>query len=442
MTKTGAVLLNGLSTFLDDYHPSTTTSAGASGGTTIIDTALEIYGDNRLVGWWIRITEGSGAYQVSRITNNTQATGAVTVSPPFTLQIASGIDYELHQYSPKAKFAALDSARLQVASDVFQLIVDETITTEDNTREYTIPTSIERGPSQVYLEEPMSPVTSWNVLANPLMDSTTDWTVSGTGATIATYATTELDAAIPKYGTSCLRMFAANSQAATLTQTVSAMSITAAEAAGREMTAAMWVYLVQTGGTEVDLNILTDAGTLATSADHQGLGWELLHVTGTVAASNATTLSVRLAVAANAPKQLFVQNAFFYYGPYTKINSDYFSTLPLRISRDDTRKRFVINDSVPARRQLRVVGKAALSALGTDTTAQVLATMEVETGAAEILYAKAAEVLFQQERINTQNMAAVAQRIGYVKDRTPELRMNWDVDVPVQRIYGPYSRGR
>lgn len=392
-----------------------------------------------MVGWYVRITEGTAIYQVSRVTNSTQATGTVTVTPPFTVQIGSGIDYQLHQFEPKKKFAAIDSARLAVASDVYKLVYDETITTNSYSREYTIPTSIERGPSGVYLECPFSSTANWNFLPDPAGDALSDWTASN--ATATSYSASNEDLYIPKYGDTCSKVQVAASVAGTLTLAVGSMenNITAAKAAGRLMTFAAWVYC--NVASDLTLSILTDAGTLATSSTHQGLGWELMYVEGTVGATNATTLSVRISETSAAAVTFYVNDMWFYYGPYTQINSQYYSMIPLRISRDDSRKRFILNETVPGRRQLRVVGKAALSSLGTDLTTQNTLTMELETGSAEILYAKAAEILFEQERINTQNMPQVAQRIGFVKDRTPDVRMNWDVDVPTQRIYGPYSRG-
>lgn len=373
------------------------------------------------------------------MTANVQATGTVTVAPPFTAQIASGIDYELHQFEPRSKFAALDSARLPIANDVFKLVVDETITTDPYANEYVIPTAVQRGPALVYMENSMSPVASWNFIPNPMAtDTMALWTASN--VTLSDYSSAENDVHIPKTGTVCVKAQVAASTTGTVTLTVGSMenSITAAKAAGRVMTFAAWVYCKS--ASNLTLSILDDSGTLGTSSNHQGLGWELMSVEATVTQNNSTTLSVRFNETTTSAVTFFINDMWFYFGPYTQINNQYYSTAPTRITRDDSRKRFSFPTQVPPHRQLRLIGKALLSALGTTAATQVTNTMEVDDGTAELLYAKAAEVLFEQERISTQNIPQVAQRIGYVKSRTPELRMNWDLDLPAQRVVGPYMR--
>ena len=441
MTLTGAQLLTGFSTFLDDYEAHTTTSSGASDGTTIVDTSLEKYGDGRLVGRFVRITNAGGTqYEVSRITANLQATGTVTVAPPFSAQIAGSKTYDLHQYEPSKKFAALDSARIPIADDVFRLITDETITTDGYSSEYTIPTLIHRGPALVYLERRgFSPIADWNFIPNPYADDImASWTASN--ATKADYPSVEQDKLIPKYGTGATKVSVAASVTGTLTLAVADManSITAAKAAGRYMTFAAWVY--SRSASNLTIVILDDSGTLATSSAHQGLGWELLHVSATVTQTNATTLSLRFAETSASASTFFVNSMWFYYGDYTQINSQFYNTIPLRIRRDNTTQRFVLPEVPEARRQLRLVGKEILTALGTTVSTQNSNTMEVDETTAEILYATAANILFEQERISTQNLQQVLQRIAAVKDRLPAIRMNWQMEITPQRFSSPYSR--
>ena len=363
----------------------------------------------------------------------------MTVSPPFTAQIASGIDYQLHQFEPKKKFASLDSARLQVSNDVFKLVVDETITTDAFSNEYAIPTSIERGPSQVYLECGSSPVASWNFIPDPEMTTAMPlW--SSNDATASVYSSSENDLYIPKYGTSCVKVVVASGQTGglTLTEANLANNVTPATAAGRLMTFAAWVYCKS--ASNIQLEIHDDSGVPTASAKHQGLGWELIYAEGTIKQDNTTLLRVEISETLSTGVTFYINSMWFYYGAFTQLNNQYYYSIPLSIQRDDTRKRFKITEPVAPHLQLRLVGKAAITALGSVLSTQVTNTMEVSDGTAEILYAKAAEILFEQERISTQNMAQVAQRIGYVKDRTPELRMNWDQEMPSQRIVGPYRR--
>ena len=77
MATTGANLLVGFSDFIDDNVSGTTTGAGNSGGTTVLDSALGKFGDGRLSGRYMRITSGTDALAVRRITDNAQSTGTV-----------------------------------------------------------------------------------------------------------------------------------------------------------------------------------------------------------------------------------------------------------------------------------------------------------------------------------------------------------------------------
>ena len=440
-TTTGENLLVGLGKFIDDHYASTTTSAGTSTGTTIVDTKLEAYGDNRLVGSYIRITESTAANQVARITANAQATGTVTVSPPFSAQIASGIDYQLHKFEPRLKFYALDSARMPVSEFVFRLVYDETLTTDGLSRQFDIPSTIRRGPMQVYVEDtPTGPESEWNFLPSPICDNVmADWTASN--ATLTTYARAGDDRLIPKYGTACTKISVAGSTNGTVSLVVADMTnnVTAAKSAGRTMTYAHWIYCKT--ASRVTLKILDDSGTLATSAAHQGRGWELLSITDTPARTNATTLTVRIDVSSAAAAVVaFANSGYFYFGDDGMVRSTYYSQTPIRVRRDATTQRFYTPNILTERRQLRLVGKEILTALGTDTTTQTTNTMEVDETTAEILYAEAAEILFQQERVSTQNLPQVVERIRMARDRAPQLRMLWEYDVPSQHISSPYMR--
>lgn len=442
MTLTGAQLLQGFSTFIDDYTASATTSAGAADGSTLVDTSLESYGDNRLVGWFIRITEPNNAaqYTVARVTNNVQATGTITVAPPFSIQIGANVDFELHQYEPRKKFAAIDSARIPIADDVFRLIVDETITTDGYSSEYSIPDAIQRGPALVYVENvPWSPNVIWNFLPNAQSDDGMSyWTT--TNLTKSTYTRVPQDRFVPKYGPACTECYVAASTAGYIQLPASAFinGLTPSGAAGRHMTYAAWVYC--TTENNITISVVDDSGVLAVSNRHQGRGWELLHIECDITQTNTTTLSPRISETSDNAVTFWVNNQWFYYGYFTQINSQFYSSIPARIRRDDTNRRFVMPEPLVERRQLRLVGKDILSPLGTNTTLQNQNIMEVDETTAEILYAQAAEVMFQQERLTTQNLSQVLQRIQSVRDRIPSIRMNWDYNIAPQRFTSPYMR--
>ena len=441
MSLTGNQLLIGFSKFVDDYFASTTTSAGNSTFTTIVDTKLEVHGDNSLIGQYIRITEGTYINQVGRITANVQATGIVTVAPPFGGQIASGIDYELHKYEPRTKFVALDSARIPAVDYAFRSVYDETITTDGKSREYTIPSTIRRGPAAVYMEYPNPPtLASWNFIPAPAFDDTmANWTFSN--ATATNFAQTTSDFLIPKYGFAATRIAVAGSVNGTATLPVANMDngITAALAAGRRMTVALAIYCLVP--SRVSVLLLDDSGTAATTNIHQGKGWELLHATGNIVANNATTLSVRLNISSAADAvTLYVNAGWLYYGDYGVLSSNFYDNTPVKIRRDATNQRFTTVDILEPRRQLRLVGKEILTALGTDTTTQTTNSMELDETSAELLYAEAAEILFQGERLTTENLPQVLERIKTARDRMKKMKQLWSYEMEGQRVVGPYSR--
>src|SRR3972149_8503429 len=118
MSLTGTQLLTGFSRFIgDEYDPAglSTSAAGDSSGTTLIDDTLGEFDDDALVGRWVRITQSGGTqYQVRRIVKNQSVSGLVEVRPAFSAQIATSTTYELHRHDPRLKFTALDEARFRV----------------------------------------------------------------------------------------------------------------------------------------------------------------------------------------------------------------------------------------------------------------------------------------------------------------------------------------
>ena len=439
MTLTGDQILRGFSEFTGDFEASTTTSAGNSGATTLIDTYMGRYGDGHLVGQFIRLTSGTYTLQIRRITNNTQATGTITVSPAFGGQVASGVTYQLHRYDPDKKFLALDKARYDVLDHVYRLVYDDTLTSDGLSDAYDIPSTLDNGPVLAISETPLPIKPDWNFLSDPQGDSLTNWTASSTTATIHTKSSNDL--LIPKYDYSCTKLVTAATTAATYSQVVGSMtnSITAALAADRKMTLAAWVFCTET--SKIQLRLLDDSGTVATGDFHQGRGWELLWVEGTVAGNNATTLTARFVIASTAnASTIYWERAWLYFGSKERVvDSIYGPEHSIDIRRDEATQHVILSSIPPRGRQIRLVGKTLLTSLGTTPATQITNTMEVTSGTAEILYARAAEILFQWERVNTDNQAEVAQRIQMVKERQPKLVESWAQETPRVRLKSPFS---
>lgn len=438
MSLTGAQLLTGFSNFLDDDWSSTTTSAGLSGGTTLVDTALRRYGDDALIDWFLRPTGATNTYAIRSIRDFAGGTGTCTVAPAFAAQAPTSEVYELHEYDPRRKFAALDSAILALTGKIPQIIYDETITLDGISTEFAIPSTVRKGPIVVQIEEPLSVDTAWNNLSNPRGDSTTDWTVSGAGASAAVYTAGDYDLLIPKYDASCMSLTVPTTTLTTHRQTVSAMSnITATAAAQRRMTFAMWIYARV--ASRIRIEIVDDNGQVAQSGLHQGKGWELLSVTGTISAGNATTLTVGITVSSSAAAlRLFWNRAWFFYGD--QMPTYYTDESSFLVRRDDTTQKIILPRGLAGKRNLRLIGSGPLSLLGTTAATQVTNTVEVDANTAEVLYAKAAQILIGNELLATPRYAEVLNRVRVGETRGTELERAWMHtfgDTP--RIRGPYG---
>lgn len=432
MASTGAVLLTGFSRFLGDeliVGGSATTGAGST--TTIVDSALARFDDDFLNDYYFRITEaGHGAiYQVRRATDFVSSTGTVTVSPAFGATTGSGMDYEIHRYDPAEKFTALDEARLRGYPALAQIIFNETLTGDGISATFPIPAALRRGPAFVQVEQPIEVNAPWNFLTNPFGDSTTNWTASNTTASVVSLS--DADRLIPKYGESATKLATAASVNGTYSQTVANMTndITAALAGGRRMTLAFWVYCRT--ASRVTLQLIDNTNTNS-SAAHGGAGWELLTVTANIVSANATTLTARINVSsAAAAVDCWWNHAWLYFGEADRVTDLYAGGRSHRVRRDDTTQQLHLEFAPQRGRQLRLIGRDHLSALGTTAATQVTNTMEVDEAQAQLLYAEAAKILFARQGFSVDDFPGVAQRITEAELLRRDLEKRWSVYLPV-----------
>ena len=437
-TISGCDLLVGLSKFINDYWADATTSAGATDYSSLVDTSLSRFGDDQIVDFYVRITgTGNLQYQVRRITQFVSATGTVIVEPPFSEQVPTSLDYQIHRYDPSLKFECLDEARLRddVFEHAFRLIYDDTTTSDGLSDSYDINPDVRSGPMYVFVEDPQSEDADWNVLANPVGDSVTNWTATNTTATIVNES--NKDRLIPKYDTSCMKLATAASTTGTLSQTVSGMSITASEAAGRRMTFGMWVYTRDTSGVKIQL---TDDDGDTPSSLHGGTGWELLTVEKNIDPTNAATLTATLIVAGGTTgATAFFNRAWLYYGESNLIQDIYPWKDALLLRRDATTQRVRLAWVPVAGRQIRMVGRQYLSELGSVASTQCTNTMELDEGSAQILYGAAAEILYEREGLTTEEFEAIARRIQLI-DRKKDATKAWGYVIPqLPTIRSPYQ---
>ena len=438
-TIDGCDLLVGFSKFINAYWASETTSAGSGTFNTLVDTKLARFGDDQIIDFYVRITESGSnlEYQVRRITQFVSATGTVFVDPPFTETVGTEIDYQIHRYDPAEKFECLDEARLRedVFEHAFRLIYDDTTTSDGLTDSYDVNPDIRSGPMYIFVEDPQSVDSEWNVLANPTGDTTTSWAVVGSTATIVNES--NADRLIPKYDTSCMKLSSAAAVTGTFSQVVGSMSITAAQAAGRRMTFGAWVYTKDTTGVKIQFS--DDDGDTASSL-HGGTGWELLTVEKSISQTNTTTLTAAIIVAGGlSGVTAYFNRAWVYFGEANLIQDVYPWRDAHLLRRDATTQRVQLAWVPTAGRQIRMVGRQYLSALGSVLSTQCTNTMELDEGSAQVLYGAAAESLFEKEGLTTEEFPQIAQRIQII-DRKKEATRSWGYVIPQRpTVRSPYQ---
>ena len=120
-----------LSKQLGDYWTGTTTSAGITDGTTLIDTALT----EKQVGWigddmygFLTITGGAHEYEERQINTFTVTSGTLLFTLPHSAQVTISSDYEIHRlFSPSEKRRALIAAARLAFPHIHEKIWDESI---------------------------------------------------------------------------------------------------------------------------------------------------------------------------------------------------------------------------------------------------------------------------------------------------------------------------
>lgn len=412
MSTTGEALLTAFSEFLDDLWSSTTTSAGTT--TTLTDSALQRFGDKANEDAFVRFTEDSTTpgnlnliRRISRFSTDT-----ITFAPATPQGVETGKDYQIHRWDPAKKFRALDRGRILAFPQVANIVVDETVTSDGESTEITIPTSIRRGPAQVWQESPLSPSVSWNILTDPELKTSTGWTA--TSVTAATYARQTTDFLIPRLEDSCVKL--TSGAAGSLNQPLGATA--AARYAGRRVTFGAWVYSRTSGCT---VSITDDAAT-GTSSAHSGLGWQFLQVSRNVDGANATTLTPKINPLTN--NAVYVERAFF--GAVDRISLS-FPTLISRhgVHRDDDDAKVWLKKPAPRGYQYRFIGRTPVTALGTNATTQATNSMEVSEADQDLLLASAARILLTWEGMSSGDMEAKFPQIAVAETRFRELSADW-----------------
>ena len=422
---TGQEVLTLFSKFINDYWSSTTTAAGVSGGGTLVDTTLQRWESrDMLVDLFFRVIESGGPTQwaVRVGAEYEPTTGSVTLLPAFDATVGTGLDYEMHTYEPLKKFDALRRARYLAFPQVGQVVQDDTITGDGETRDFDIPSGIRVGPSMVFEEAEMRADGERDFLGSgALTEAASLWTA--TTLTHADYTRIPGDKLVPKHGDKAIKLTGTG----TLDLAVANMDVTAAQVAGRRVTFGAWLW-TETAAS-VSLRMVTDAGEHATTSTvHGGGGWEFLTLSLPVELTNATTFSLRVDVAV-ANDIVFINRAYGVFGD--NLVQEYPTIIPIRGRLRDGDDAKVYLERAPfAGNNLRLVGADLLSDLGTVLATQVTASMEIDEASAELLFAKAARLLFEGEGITVDSMPDIFARINTVEARFQEMVEDWGFQQP------------
>lgn len=420
-TKTGAELLTGLGEFLDDDHDSTTTAVGNAGGTTLTDTSQSDFGERAMVDGWILITSGTNDGEIRRVTEN-DGSDSITVAPAFTAQVATSVTYEFHRWDPSAKLKALDRARFSGFPYISTVVEDATSIGDNYQRKFSFAGTLKAGPYTCWQERELGVRHTWNVLKNPIGDTLTGWTLTGAGAVASIYQGGDFDRVIPKYTTTCTSITVPDSQTVFYSQSAGSFTgLTAAGAAGRKLTFGMWVY--SRAADRVHLRLADDGGNTEGAA-HQGRGWEYLEVQHEVNHHvNVTTLDAILVVSSGDAFTIFWNHTWLVLGEVPDMYPHQIA--PIHVQRDGS-QQVVYLDEAPIRGlQLKLVGRGHLSALGESLTA----TMEVDDGMAETLYAYAAQVMFKDISLASEDSAELAGKIQTVLSRLRDNKADFDSEL-------------
>ena len=438
MAITGQNLLTGLSQFMGDDYDNVT-SATSTDGTTVVKNHLSAFGEDYFRDYYVRITQsGTNQYHIRRVKSFASASGTLTVDPAFPAVPQDGDSFELHKYEPSRKFTALDEARLRAYPQIAQLVFDETLTGDGYNREFSIPSTIRKGPVFAFIEYPIGVHDQWNYLSDPNFDSTSNWAASSVTASV--FNQDDSNVLVPKYDDVATKLVVAASTAGTYSQVVANMnnSVTAAKVAGQKMTFAVWIY--SRVASKIRIQLIDDSGT--TSSDyHGGAGWELLTLEKNIVGNNSSLLTARIEVANNSTTFTgYADRGWLYLGDSGRVTSIYPSEMNARVRRDDTTQKIMFDNVPQARRQIRLVGRGPLSALGTTAASQATNTMEVDEPAAMILYAHAAQVLFEREGIYADIPQEVTARLGILQERADDYEVKWPFRMlPGAKIQGPFK---
>jgi hypothetical protein len=169
-------------------------------------------------------------------------------------------------------------------------------------------------------------------------------------------------------------------------------------------------------------SIVSNSSDAIISQMHTGNGWELLIAEGDIEGKNSTSLSVTITAETDSQGTvLFAERAWFYFGDSSRITDRYNHLMGREVRRDDVIQKVYLNFVPGSGNQLRLEGRDYLTSLGTGT-AQNTRRTEVDGASAQILYASAAQILFEREGMSAESMEQLQNRIALADRRKSQVR--------------------
>jgi hypothetical protein len=262
-TTTRAVLRQRLSEAIGDYTTMTTTSAGAADGTTLVDTGIRNLpggrDDDAFEGWYVLLTSGAASGEIKRVLQSRESVNSVTLQEAFSIQVASGITYELHRNDPVLKHNAINRGIEELSSQIPLPLRDETLVVDNLLTNWDFETFVAA----------TSVFTGWTSTGSPTLTQNTSLVIhgDGSGSIAATDATEGL------YQTAV---------------------VNANEVTNKQVTFECWVYA--TVADAVRIRILWGSASYESHDYHSGADqWELQSIQVTVPTS-ATEITAILEV--------------------------------------------------------------------------------------------------------------------------------------------------
>ena len=185
MTTALSAMWQALAEEIGSYVSGTTTSAGATDGTTVNDTVLEDYetDDVRISGNYIRISSGTDNGNEREIPLNdsfVSSTGTITVRRAFSTQIASSVTFSIFPFKTADMTTRINNA-IRDTEYLFQRIDDRNVATRANQKRYPVVSTIIGNPRQVYIERMQFGITTiedceavWTELVDSNVTATLD----------------------------------------------------------------------------------------------------------------------------------------------------------------------------------------------------------------------------------------------------------------------------